>query len=124
MDERKVGRVVRSAAESVYGVAAVVGPSFVGRVAARLSLGRSGVSVVSEPTLRVTIDLRVAPGVPEKQVAENVAEKVRYVVERDLARQIQQLTIRVDGRQVDLPAAAVEPQAEPSAERSAERPRE
>jgi uncharacterized alkaline shock family protein YloU len=98
MDEREVGRVVRAAAESVYGVAAVVGPSFVDRLATRLNLGRSGVSVQIEPELRVTVDLKVAEGVPQRQVAANVAEKVRYVVERDLGRHISQLTVRVDGR--------------------------
>jgi uncharacterized alkaline shock family protein YloU len=112
MDEREVGRVVRSAAESVYGVVAVVGPSWADRLVDRLNLAHSGVTVASKPNLRVTVDLRVAEGVPANQVAANVAEKVRYVVERDLAKHIAHVTVRVDGRQVHLPAYAGEP-AEP-----------
>ena len=103
MDEREVERVVRLAAESVYGVTAVVGASWADLLASRLRLGRSGVTVVSEPQLRVTVDLRVADTVPAPQVAANVAEKVRYVVERDLAKPIAELSVRVDGRAVDLP---------------------
>ena len=107
MDEREVGRVVRTAAESVYGVVAVVGSGWADRIADRLRLARSGVGVSSAPVLSVTVDLRVAEGVPETQVAANVAEKVRYVVERDLGIHLKHLTVRVDGRpQVDIPAAA------------------
>ncbi len=98
MDEREVRRVVRGAAESVYGVVAVVGSTWRDRVAASLNLGSSGVSVTVGPPLAVTVDLRVAETVPHSQVAANVAEKVRYVVQRDLAQTIGALTVRIDGR--------------------------
>ena len=114
MDEREVGRVVRSAAESVYGVAAVVGSGWADRLAARLGMGSSGVSVTRTPALRVTVDLRVADNVPHHQVAANVAEKVRYVVERDLATAIDSLEIRVDGRPIDLSAQPAAPVVESS----------
>ena len=114
MGEREVGRVVRSAAESVYGVKSVVGSGWPDRLAARLGMGSSGVSVVRTPALRVTVDLRVAANVPQQQVAANVAEKVRYVVERDLATTIDHLEIRVDGRPVDLETQPPGPAAEPS----------
>jgi uncharacterized alkaline shock family protein YloU len=100
MDEREIGRVVRNAAESVYGVVAVVGPGWFEGVRTRLNIGNSGVSVSRSPVLAVTVDLRVAEAVPQNQVASNVAEKVRYVVERDLGVHIAALTIRVDGRPV------------------------
>lgn len=100
MDEREVSRVVRGAAESVYGVAAIVGPGLLDRLRARLNIGSSGVAVTAGPPLSVTVDIEVAPGVPSTTVATNVAEKVRYVVERDLARHIAHLTVRVDGRPV------------------------
>jgi uncharacterized alkaline shock family protein YloU len=98
MNEREVGRVVRSAAESVYGVADVVGPGRLDRLSARLGLGSRGVSVATVPTLAVTVDVRVAEGVPRTQVATNVADKVRYVVERDLGQHIGRLVVRVDGQ--------------------------
>jgi uncharacterized alkaline shock family protein YloU len=105
MDEREVGRVVRSAAESVYGVVAVVGSGWLDRLAARLGFGQSGVAVSADDRLQVTIDIEVAEGVPEQQVAANVAEKVRYVVERDLARHIDRLVVRAGGRSIELPVA-------------------
>ena len=100
MDEREVGRVVRSAAESVYGVTAVVGPSRLQRLAASVHLGARGVAIDDGPPMTVTVDLDVAVGVPVGQVAANVAEKVRYVVQRDLGRSIEKLVVRVDGREV------------------------
>lgn len=102
MDEHEVRRVVRSAAESVYGVVAVVGPGWFDRLTRRLHVRASGVAVATHPRLAVTIDLHVADGVPTSQVAANVAEKVRYVVERDLGQQIAQLTVRIDGRPIAI----------------------
>jgi len=112
MDEREVGRVVRSAAESVYGVAAVVGPGPLNAVRARLGLGDSGVSVSSGPPPAITVDIKVAQGVPQDTVAGNVADKVRYVVERDLGTHVTLLTVRVDGRPVTVPPGT---QGHPSA---------
>lgn len=100
MDEREVRRIVRAAAESVYGVVAVVGPGWLDRLSRRLNLRASGVAAVTTPRLEVAVDLHVADGVPVKQVAANVAERVRYVVQRDLGRHIDDLTVRVDGRPV------------------------
>ena len=102
MDEREVQRVVRSVAESVYGVVAVVGAGFLDRLTWRLNIGHSGVAIVTDPRLSVTVDIRIADGVPRTRVATNVAEKVRYVVERDLGQQIAELRVRVEGRPVDL----------------------
>jgi uncharacterized alkaline shock family protein YloU len=115
MDEREVGRVVRSAAESVYGVSAVVGSGWADRLAARLGMGSSGVTVTRTPALRVTIDLRVAETVPAHQVAANVAEKVRYVVERDLSTPIDHLEVKVDGQPIDLSNPPTPPAMESSA---------
>src|SRR5262245_34107931 len=103
MDEREVGRVVRGAAESVYGVAAVVGHGFVDRLRARLGIGSSGVSVTQGPPPTIPVDIQGAQGVPQDTVAANVADKVRYVVERDMGTHVTQLTVRVDGRPVTVP---------------------
>jgi uncharacterized alkaline shock family protein YloU len=112
MDEREVGRVVRSAAESVYGVTAVVGSGWADRVAARLGMGSSGVTVRRTPALHVAVDMRVADNVPQNQVAANVAEKVRYVVERDLSTTIDRLEIMIEGRPIDLGSPPSAPLAE------------
>jgi uncharacterized alkaline shock family protein YloU len=103
MDEREVSRVVRGAAESVYGVAAVVGSGPLNALRARLGLGHSGVTVNAGPPPAITVDIKVAPGVPQDTVAANVADKVRYVVERDMGTHVTQLTVRVDGRSVTVP---------------------
>jgi uncharacterized alkaline shock family protein YloU len=100
MDEREISRVVHAAAESVYGVAEVVGPGVLDRLRARLGVAASGVSVSSTPSVAITVDLRVADGVPVGQVATNVAEQVRYVLERDLGVHVANLTVRVDGKPV------------------------
>jgi uncharacterized alkaline shock family protein YloU len=103
MDEREVSRVVRGAAESVYGVAAVVGPGPVNALLARLGFGHSGITVSGGPPPAITVDIKVAQGVPQDTVAVNVADKVRYVVERDMGTHVTQLTVRVDGRAVTAP---------------------
>ena len=108
MDEREVGRVVRTAAESVYGVTAVVGSGWADRLAARLGMGNSGVSISAVGGLKADIDIQVADTVPADQVAANVAQKVRYVVERDLNRHLETVIVRVGGRPVDLPEATSE----------------
>ena len=100
MDEREVRSIVRASAESVYGVVAVVGGGWFDRLFKRLNLGASGVGVVTDPRLAVTVDLRIANGVPARQVAANVAERVRYVVQRDLGRRIDEMTVRIDGRPI------------------------
>jgi uncharacterized alkaline shock family protein YloU len=107
LDERELRRVVRAAAESVYGVVAVVGPRMLDRLGARLNFGESGITVATSPNLAVTVDLQVAATVPQAQVASNVADAVRYYVERDMGRHVTNLTVRVDGRPVatDQPSA-------------------
>ena len=113
MDEREVRRVVRGAAESVYGVSAVVGAGWLDRLRASLGMGDSGVTVATDQGLAVVVDLRVAPTVPQGQVAANVAEAVRYVVERDLATHIDKLIVRVDGQPMatDQPPTPDQPAA-------------
>lgn len=97
MDEREVGRLIRAAALSCYGVSAVHGQGWPGRLAARFGLGRGGIDVQTRPHLRVRLNLQLASSVPRSQVAANVVEAVRYAVQRDLGRTIDELTVLVDG---------------------------
>lgn len=105
-DEREIERIVRAAARSSYGVAAVAGEGWHQRLAGRLGLELGGVSVTAGPPLRVTVNVHLAPGVPAAQVAANVAEAVRYNVERDAHRHIDQLSVTVDGIAVADEAAS------------------
>ena len=89
--------MVRAAARASYGVAAVAGERWHERLAARLGIDLGGVTVFSDPELCVRVNLRLASGVPQAQVAANVAEAVDYTVQRDTGRKIDDLTITVDG---------------------------
>jgi uncharacterized alkaline shock family protein YloU len=110
VDLRQLRRLVRSAATACYGVVAVVGPRWYERLLARLGVSRSaGVRVEARPALSVTLDLRVARAVPAAQVASNVAEVVRYRVQRDLGRTIERLTVRVDGKTMSIGGAPAVP---------------
>jgi uncharacterized alkaline shock family protein YloU len=96
-EERQIGRIVRAAARSSYGVAAVAGEGALERMAARLGFGRGGVRVRGGVTLSVHVNVHLAAGVPATQVAANVGEAVRYRVQRETGRQIDELVVTVDG---------------------------
>lgn len=97
LDERKVARIARSAALSVYGVTDVVGVRWYQRLADVIGFGNHGVSVRSKPALEVAVNVALAPGVPRDSVLSNVTDAVRYTVQRDVGRPIAALTITVDG---------------------------
>jgi uncharacterized alkaline shock family protein YloU len=98
MDEdTRIGRIVRAAARSSYGVAAVGGEGVLQRLAARLGMDGGGVSVRSGERLRVSVNVHLAAGMPATKVAANVAEAVRYQVQRETGRQIDELEVTVDG---------------------------
>jgi uncharacterized alkaline shock family protein YloU len=103
IDTAEIDRKVRSAATSVYGVTGLGSQGFLARLSRRLGLGHSGIEVATAGQLAVTIDLLVAPGVPATQVAANVADTVRYSLQRDLGVTLDDLVIRVDGAPINLP---------------------
>jgi len=98
VDERQVARIARGAALAVYGVTNVVGARWWQRVGDRFGLGSSGVRVRTAPALEVAINVELAPGVPRDSVLANVADAVRYTVQRDAGRSIDALTLTVEGR--------------------------
>jgi uncharacterized alkaline shock family protein YloU len=102
IDQKALESLVRRAAAGVYGVARVGGGGWRARLLRLLGRGAPGVQATSERPLRVELDLALVPGVPAAQVARNVEDAVRYLVQRDLGVAIEDLLIRVDG----VPAAS------------------
>jgi uncharacterized alkaline shock family protein YloU len=96
-EERQIGRIVRAAARSSYGVAAVAGEGAWQRLAARFGVDAGGVIVRSREALSVHVNVHLAAGIPATQVAANVGEAVRYQVQRETGRQIDELVVTVDG---------------------------
>ena len=98
VDGRRVARIARSAALSVYGVTDVIGARWYQRLADVMGVGSHGVSVRTSPQLEVALNIELAPGVPRDSVLSNVSDAVRYTVQRDAGRPIDALTVTVDGR--------------------------
>jgi uncharacterized alkaline shock family protein YloU len=96
-EERLIRRIVRAAARSSYGVSAVAGEGALQRLAARLGIDGGGVSVRRGETLSIQVNVHLAAGIPATQVAANVADTVRYHVQREIGRQIDELVVTVDG---------------------------
>jgi uncharacterized alkaline shock family protein YloU len=91
----EIRELVRQTAANAYGVLAVESQRWYDRLLALIGRGRRGVRVQMQP-LRVELRLRVAPGVPTAAVVENVRKAIRYAVQRDLGRSIDELKIDVD----------------------------
>jgi uncharacterized alkaline shock family protein YloU len=108
MDDRQIGRMVRAAARSVYGVAAVEGEGLLARLGGLLGMA-GGVTVSDAGRLAVRVNIKVAPKVPAAQVATNVADAVRYQVQRDTGRTIDDLVVTVDGILLPPPLPAAPP---------------
>jgi uncharacterized alkaline shock family protein YloU len=98
LPEQDISRVVRAAALSCYGVAAVSARRWTERLLAFVGRGSPGVTVAAEPRFTVEVNLSISPNVPRAQVAANVADAIRYAVHREFGRSIDQLTVLVDGQ--------------------------
>jgi uncharacterized alkaline shock family protein YloU len=101
-DPQQLARLIRRVAREAYGVAEVRGQGWRQRLLGWLDRPTAGVTVTTDPQLRVQVDLAVVPGVPGAQVASNVEEAVRYLVQRDMGVAIDVLEIRVDGVPVSV----------------------
>jgi uncharacterized alkaline shock family protein YloU len=100
IDRRQLERLVRRAASEAYGVAAVRRPGRLAGLFERIGIPAGGVTITTDPSLAIEIDLLLLGDVPAAQVAVNVAEAVRYRVQRDLGVAVESLVIRVDGEVV------------------------
>ncbi|CAN5777932.1 hypothetical protein BH24CHL6_BH24CHL6_08970 [soil metagenome] len=94
---RAIGRLARQAAVNSYGVVRVAGPRWYHRLLARLGRGTPGVRVSTEPRLSIQLFLALAPGVPAAQVVSNVEKAVRYIIQREFGRSVDELAIHVGG---------------------------
>jgi len=94
---RAVAELVQHAAATSYGVVAFADPDLVSALLTRLGRRVRGLRVRIAPTLDVELFIRVAFGVPIAEVASNVEAAVRYAVRQALGRDIDAITIHVDG---------------------------
>jgi uncharacterized alkaline shock family protein YloU len=87
---------VRAATLGSYGVSGLAGGR-IARLLDRAGLRQTGIRVAVEPGLTVDLDLVVAYGLPIAEVSRQVESAVRYSVRHALDRDIDRLTIRVNG---------------------------
>jgi uncharacterized alkaline shock family protein YloU len=100
VSRRAIVDVVRSATLGSYGVIGFAGGGPIGRLAEVLGLAPRGIQVRIGPELAIELDLLVAHGVPIAEVARQVDSAVRYAIRRTLERDVDRLTIHVDGLRV------------------------
>jgi len=100
VSRRAIVDIVRSATLGSYGVIGFAGGGPVGRIAERLGLGPRGIRLALTGGLAIDLDLVVAHGLPIAEVARQVDSAVRYAIRRALGREVDRLTIHVDGLRV------------------------
>jgi uncharacterized alkaline shock family protein YloU len=97
--------IVRTATLGSYGVTGFAGAGWLNAFAGLVGLPPRGVKVALGEELAIELDLAVAHGLPIAEVARQVDSAVRYAVRRSLGREIDRLTIHVNGlRTGALPA--------------------
>lgn len=122
---RAVIDIVRTATLGSYGVTGF-GGGFIGRLLERVGLTHPGIQVAlgdvtaaaldrdgdaasaTPDGITIDLDLTVAYGVPVAEVARQVDSAIRYALRRALDREVNRLTIHVDGLRYqpgDLPSA-------------------
>ena len=109
VSRRAIVDVVRGATLGSYGVIGFAGGGWLGSLAERFGLRHRGIVVRLDEGLTIQLDLVVAHGVPIAEVARQVDSAVRYAIRRALDREVDRLTIHVDGLRVaplDLVRAA------------------
>jgi uncharacterized alkaline shock family protein YloU len=106
---RAIINTIRSAVLGSYGVAGFASPRPIDPLIRWLRLGEPAIRIRYDEGLSVILHLRVAYGLPIAEVARQVDSAVRFAVGRALGRQIDALTIHVDGLDDEIggaPAAA------------------
>jgi len=96
VSRRAVLDIVRAATLGSYGVTGFAA-SPVGRLAAALGIAQPGIRLDLRHGIALDLELTVAFGLPVAEVARQVDSAVRYAVRRSLGREIERLTIHVEG---------------------------
>jgi uncharacterized alkaline shock family protein YloU len=97
VSRRAIVDVVRAASLGSYGVVGFAGGGLFGWLGERIGLRPRGLRIHLGEALSVDLDLVVAHGVPIAEVARQVDSAVRYAIRRALDRDVDHLTIHVDG---------------------------
>jgi uncharacterized alkaline shock family protein YloU len=93
---RAIIDIVRDTTLNSYGVIGFASRRF-DRVLGRLGLAQPGIDVRLAGGLSIALELTVAYGLPIAEVARQVDSAVRYGIRRTLGREVDRLTIHVDG---------------------------
>ena len=93
---RAVVDIVRTATLGSYGVTGFSG-GLLGRIREWFGFGPRGLRMSFAPGFEIELDLMVAYGVPIAEVARQVDSAVRYGIHHALGREVDRLTIHVDG---------------------------
>lgn len=104
VSRRAISQIVRAAVSSSYGVTGLADDGLLHGILARLGVRPPGVLVRVEGGLRVELRVLVAAGVPIAEVARQVDSAVRYSVRRAIEREIERVTIYVDGLRFEAAA--------------------
>jgi uncharacterized alkaline shock family protein YloU len=101
VSRRAILDVIRSATLGSYGVIGFAGRGPIQRLAERLGLAPCGIDLdLTGGGIAIDLDLLVAHGLPIVEVARQVDSAVRYAVRRTLEREVDRLTIHVEGLRV------------------------
>jgi len=96
VSRRAVVDIVRAATLGSYGVTGL-SMSLPERGLAWVGIGHPGIRVAFGERIEIELDLTVAFGLPIAEVARQVDSAVRYAIRRALAREVDRLTIHIDG---------------------------
>ena len=94
---RAIVDIVRTATLGSYGVTGFAGRGILGAIRERAGLRPKGLRIRHADGLEIELDLTVAYGLPVAEVARQVDSAVRYALRRALDREVDRLTIHIDG---------------------------
>jgi uncharacterized alkaline shock family protein YloU len=100
--------IVRAATLGSYGVTGFAANP-IARLLGALGLAQPGIRLDLRGGMALDLDVTVAYGLPIAEVARQVDSAVRYAVRRGLGREIERLTIHVDGLQLQPGSAPPRP---------------
>jgi uncharacterized alkaline shock family protein YloU len=110
VSRRALTDIVRNATLGSYGVTGLAGSPIVARLVGWAGLAPPGIRIGLGERLTIDLDLTVAHALPIAEVARQVDSAVRYALRTALDREVDRLTIHVDGlRMGSFDAAPTKP---------------